>query len=88
MYYKGQSMHFSLYIPLLSYLLFLCYFGCRCLCKVLVVLKATLVSVSLNILAICCVSCPNYVDVIYLFCLRVFSFVCSRFVRVFCLIVV
>jgi hypothetical protein len=42
---------------------------------VLVDLKAILVSMSLNILSICCVSCPKYVNVIHLFCFWVFSLV-------------
>jgi hypothetical protein len=50
MYCRGQSMHANLYALLLSYLLLLCCFGCRCFCMVLIVLKATLVSLPLNIL--------------------------------------
>jgi hypothetical protein len=42
----------SFFMLLLSYLLLLCCFGCRCFCVVLIVLKAVLVSVSLNILAV------------------------------------
>jgi hypothetical protein len=46
MHCKGQSMHFSLYTLLLSYLLLLSYFGCRCVCMVLIVLKAILALVT------------------------------------------
>jgi hypothetical protein len=38
--------------------------------------KAILVFVSLNILVIRFVSCPKYVNMIHLFCLWVFSFLC------------
>jgi hypothetical protein len=60
-------MHFSSYMPLLLYLLLLCCFRCRCFCIVFVVLKAILVSVSLNILAVGCVSRPKHQNVINLF---------------------
>jgi hypothetical protein len=58
----------------------ICCFGFRYFCMVFSVLKAILVSVSLNILAICFVLCPKYVNVIHLFCLCVFSLVWCSFV--------
>jgi hypothetical protein len=53
-------MHFCLYMPLLSYLLLICCFRCRCFRKVLLVLKVILVSVYLNILAVCCLVSKKY----------------------------
>jgi hypothetical protein len=43
-------------------------FGCRRFCMVLIVLKAILMPVPLNILAVYCVSCPKNVNVIHLLC--------------------
>jgi hypothetical protein len=60
-YCWGQSKHFNLYIPPLSYLLFLRCFRCRCFRMVFVVLKAILVSVTLSILAVCCVHVKNII---------------------------
>jgi predicted membrane protein len=42
-------------------------FGRRCFSMALIVLKATLMSVSLHVLAFCCVSCPNYMNILHLF---------------------
>jgi hypothetical protein len=64
---RRQSMHFSLYMPLLLYLLLLSCFRCRCFYMVFVVLHDILVSVSLNILAVGCVSHPGRLNVINLF---------------------
>jgi hypothetical protein len=63
------------FMPLLSsHMLPLCCFDCRCLCMVLIVLKASLVSVSLNI------PWPKNVHVIHLFCWYIFSLAWSWFV--------
>jgi hypothetical protein len=71
-YCKGQSKHFSLYTSLLSYLLLFRRFRCNCFCVVFAVFKANFVLVSLNIFVICLVSCPKNVNVIDLFCSRMF----------------
>jgi hypothetical protein len=82
-YCRGQSMHFHFIYVYRWYRIF-----CFCIVFVLDVFgdigasKAVSMSVSLNILVIRFVSCPKYVNMIHLVCLRVFSFVCYWFVVV------
>jgi hypothetical protein len=84
------DLHISGDNPCISVYIYRCYRIC-CFCIIFVLnifgeiggSKAILVPVSLNNSVIRFVSCPKYVNMIHLFCLWVFSFVCYWFVVVF-----
>jgi hypothetical protein len=58
--YSGQCLHIGSALHRNVFIFVASLFCCRCFCMVLIVLKAFLVSVSINILAIYCISCPKY----------------------------